>query len=188
MGHIFPGDIVCAADSGLDAALSAGIRPDFVVGDMDSVSDTDLLDQFPADAVEVYPQDKDCTDTELGLALLKKKDCCPIIMVGGGEGRLDHTLNLIKLFEGNIYPDFWYTGQESVQLIQGKFSATGEPGDSIAFYPVGTGHRDVQSQGLRWELNTVDWTKGVMSLSNRFMDRKIQIDVLAGKFLVIRSY
>ena len=138
-GEIFPDDVICAADSGLDAALAANIIPNFVVGDMDSVSDLGLLDQFPPANVEIHPQDKDCTDTELGLRLLKQKGCYPIVMIGGGEGRLDHTLSLIKCFEGKIPPDIWYTGHESVQLIRGRFSVAGQPGDTVAFYPVGPG-------------------------------------------------
>ena len=185
-GILRDGDIICAADSGLDAALAAGIRPRFAVGDMDSISDPGLLKGFPACAVERHPRDKDETDAALGLIRLKNEGCGPLIMIGGGEGRLDHTLALLKLFGRDIRPDRWYTAREEIICIEAAVSLQGEPGDPISFYPVGSGPWKAVSSGLRWELDSVRWNAEEMSLSNRFSKDTLSIDVKQGRFLSIR--
>lgn len=185
-GILRDGDIICAADSGLDTALAAGIRPRFAVGDMDSISDTGLLKMFAASAVERHPRDKDETDAALGLIRLRNEGCGPLIMIGGGEGRLDHTLALLKLFGRDIRPDWWYTAREEIICIEGTVNLEGEPGDSISFYPVGSGPWKAASSGLKWKLDSVRWNGEQMSLSNRFSKRTPRIDVKQGRFLCIR--
>ena len=101
------GDLICAADSGLDAVLAAGLKPDGIVGDMDSVSDISLLEHYPADTVERYPADKDDSDTELGLDWLRRRGCRDIVLIGGGEGRLDHSLAILGLFTRSGAPGRW---------------------------------------------------------------------------------
>jgi thiamine pyrophosphokinase len=78
-------DLIVAADSGLEPALAAGLSPDFVVGDMDSLSDISLLDRFPPSHVLTFPRDKDETDTEIGLRIMKERGCADITLAGGGK-------------------------------------------------------------------------------------------------------
>ena len=181
-----PDDIVCAADSGLDAALAAGIRPHGVVGDMDSLSDTFLLADFPADAVETHPEDKDHTDTELGLAWLERRGAKDIALIGGGEGRIDHTLALIGLFGNPSAPDRWYTALEEIRPVAGNIRIEGVPGSAVSFAPVGPGPWAASSVGLRWELDDVIWARGTVSLSNRLVESTATVDVSEGILLVIR--
>ena len=81
-----PGDRVLCADGGWQLAEAAGVVPDLVIGDFDS-------SPRPEDGrVEVFPVEKDDTDTMLclkkGLALGYDR----FLIVGGFGGRLDHTL------------------------------------------------------------------------------------------------
>src|SRR5687767_4658379 len=59
---------IIAADGGLDHALAAGLSPDALVGDLDSVSAEALA--WADEHIEVirHPPDKATTDTELALA------------------------------------------------------------------------------------------------------------------------
>jgi len=89
---------IVAADSGLDLCLTAGIVPDLVVGDMDSLSDPRLLDAYPPERVLRFPTDKDETDTEIGMRLLRERGYQSISIAGGGGGRLDHLMAIMGLF------------------------------------------------------------------------------------------
>ena len=63
-----PPDRVIAADGGLGACLAAGLEPDVVVGDMDSVASADLSRAEVAGVrIERHPRDKDAVDLELAL-------------------------------------------------------------------------------------------------------------------------
>jgi len=181
-------DIICAADSGLDMAISAGIRPDGVVGDMDSLSDKSLLDNYADNAVEIYPQDKDETDTELGLLWLIKQGCEEQIIIGGGEGRLDHTLALKALFGRINPPSVWYTAREKIWSLEGTHTIAGERGSTVSFVTLGSSPWKVSSNGLQWELDKVQWAADTISLSNRFRLSSAEITVEKGRILVIQPF
>ena len=60
--------VVIAADSGLDHAVAAGLRPIALVGDLDSISASGRMWAY-ARGVEIdeHPMDKDATDTEIAI-------------------------------------------------------------------------------------------------------------------------
>ncbi len=186
---VHDGDLVCAADSGLEAALAAGIAVDGVVGDMDSLSDRSLLDTFPENAVQRHPGDKDFTDTELGMAWLRSRGCTEIVLTGGGEGRLDHTLALLALYKREQAPELWYTSREEIRLLEKsekEQNFAGQPGEPVSFFPAGRGPWKIESRGLHWELAHVAWNDGLVSLSNRMVSGRVVLKVLSGCFMMIR--
>jgi len=98
---IYDDAIIIAADSGLDHAVAAGLRPQVLVGDLDSISATGRMWAY-AHEIEIHehPADKDLTDTELAIQrALAVPDIRQLLLVGGvdvaGERRLDHQLATI---------------------------------------------------------------------------------------------
>ncbi|HKK49544.1 MAG TPA: thiamine diphosphokinase, partial [Alkalispirochaeta sp.] len=91
--------VVVAADSGLEYAVSRGITPDGVVGDMDSIQDEGMLAPYAESQIERYSRAKDWTDTEIAMDYLWKRSINDISIIGGGGGRLDHLMAIIALFE-----------------------------------------------------------------------------------------
>ena len=86
-------DRIVAADGGLDHARAAGLVPDVLVGDLDSVS-ADGLDWATANIpIERHPADKAATDTELALRL-RRGDATrnASLLVAGRGDRLDHAI------------------------------------------------------------------------------------------------
>jgi len=78
---------VVAADGGARIALSAGVIPDAVIGDFDSISAADMA-QIPADRLFRIPE-QDSTDFDKCLARIK----APLILAAGFLGaRSDHAL------------------------------------------------------------------------------------------------
>ena len=63
-------DLIIAADGGTRHALSAGVLPQVVIGDLDSLAEADR-EQLDRSGVQliVYPTHKDYTDLELAAAL-----------------------------------------------------------------------------------------------------------------------
>lgn len=84
-------DLVVAADGGLRHAGPLGLRPDLLVGDLDSV-EPETLASYPDLAVERHPPDKDDLDLELALAAADARGARRTTVVGGLTGRLDQTL------------------------------------------------------------------------------------------------
>jgi thiamine pyrophosphokinase len=180
-----PYDLLVAADSGLTAAEEAGLRPDWIVGDMDSLQDRGRLSSYPPDRVLVYPVDKDFTDTELALNLLWEKGCDEVWIIGGGGGRLDHTLALRALFDRNPCPNRWVTAREDIWLVSTSFEKTVDRGSMVSIFPAGDGPWSIESQGLTWPLKGLSWARGVFGISNTAKTGTFALRVQEGRFLVI---
>ena len=93
---ILPEDKVICADSGVDYAIKNNIRIDEVMGDLDSISAEGKeylnIKNVP---VNVYPVEKDATDTEIAL-----RTCDPsseILLICSLEGRPDHVRTNVDL-------------------------------------------------------------------------------------------
>ena len=81
------GDVTIAADAGLHNCRSAGIEPELVIGDFDS------MEQPPRGGCVVAPVEKDDTDTMLAVREGLARGCGEFYLYGGTGGvRLDHTL------------------------------------------------------------------------------------------------
>ena len=112
-------DSVIAADSGLDTLRkyhsffeNSGLdfSPDYVIGDMDSLLNRELLDKFSGAKKEFYSRDKDFTDTELALMKahsLYAKGESFIVLVGGNGGRADHFIGILDTFSFDYRADCW---------------------------------------------------------------------------------
>ncbi len=186
-GELDNADLIVAADSGFDTALGMGVVPDIVLGDMDSVKDPSVFNSFPFLQVLSYPCDKDETDTELGLLLLKDKKMDQIVLIGGGGGRMDHFLGIVFLFDREISPDIWYTDSTRFQKITGNVQISSVIGREVSFFPCGTAPCRMTSRGLKWPLDGFVWRKGDMSISNRVVDDPFVIEMLEGQLILLNQ-
>ncbi|MCL2833973.1 MAG: thiamine diphosphokinase [Treponema sp.] len=180
-------DLVAAADSGLEAAEAAGIVPDLIVGDMDSLDDLKRLEKYPADIIRRYSHDKDLTDTELALELLWEKGCNEVWIAGGGGGRLDHLLAVFYLFERKKCPRRWVTAFDNIYCLDGADSEIRmnvKADTVVSVLPLETGSRAC-SGGLKWPLDNIVWDRGSVGISNRAPEGQFFVRTIAGRFLVM---
>jgi thiamine pyrophosphokinase len=180
-------DLIVAADSGLAVCEEAGITPDWIVGDMDSLGDLRRLEKYPAEKVIRHRSDKDLSDTELALNLLWEKGCGEAWIAGGGGGRTDHLLAISALFERERAPDRWFTANEEIRrLREGQtLSVSFAIGGIVSVFPLGVGPWQAESSGLKWPLNGVAWDPGCFSLSNVAEKSPFEIKSKRGNFLLI---
>ena len=89
-------DLVIAADSGANIAAFCGIIPDRIVGDLDSIApETREFMEGKNVPFEVYPAEKDMTDTELCLKDIPSDAQTTIVC--SFSGRPDHALSIMML-------------------------------------------------------------------------------------------
>ena len=97
-------DIIIAADSGYNNAKAMGITPHLLVGDFDSLGKSNIPSGIKT--IEL-PEEKDVTDTHVAVDAAIENGASQIVIIGGLDGRLDHTLSnlaiLRDLFDKNIY-------------------------------------------------------------------------------------
>src|SRR3954462_12188163 len=88
--------IIIAADSGLDHAVAAGLRPSVLIGDLDSISAHGKMWAYAHELeIDEYPLDKDSTDTELALLRASQTDADSLLVFGGAGDRFDHALGTL---------------------------------------------------------------------------------------------
>ena len=196
-------DFVVAADSGLETALLFEAEPDVIVGDMDSISDKSVL-KNRAGKIEVFPCDKDFSDTELALSCaIKHESSSWITLVGGGGGRIDHFLSIFDIFSSpskNFPSDFrpmdvWLPGGDGVFqslyfLPDGKTLFVSDISESD-YISVCRTSRDfssgrVETRGLQWS-GDVFRREGMPSLSNRISSesKTAELSAHGADFVVI---
>jgi thiamine pyrophosphokinase len=92
-------DVIIAADSGYRNARKLGVKPQILLGDFDSLPRDELNDAADGAEVITVPSQKDFTDTQLAVDTAIKKGAKEIIIIGGIDGRLDHTLSNLAIIE-----------------------------------------------------------------------------------------
>ena len=90
------GDLVIAADAGFRTAEALGVRVDVLLGDFDSLGEPRVPEG--CELVRV-PVEKDSTDTQLAVDLALHRGARELVIIGGLEGRLDHTMSTVAILE-----------------------------------------------------------------------------------------
>jgi len=184
--------LIIAADSGFQSALNAGVKPDWIIGDMDSLDDTSKLSAFPPDHVIRYPHEKNYTDTELAFSLAAEKGCDDIWLIGGGGGRIDHLFAIRSLFERERFPCRWITGGADIFCIDvgtthNEISRRIAVNACVSVFPLGSSPWKASSKGLKWQLDSLSWDRGFFGISNVAVDGDFSVKAEAGRFMIILS-
>jgi len=181
------GILLAAADSGLEKAENAGLTPDWIIGDFDSLDDSSRLDSYPPERVIRLQCDKDYTDTELAVMHTFKQGCNDVWIIGGGGGRIDHLFAIRSLLERKQFPCRWITDTADIHCIEADneicFDRNKET--TVSVFPLGTGPWEAGSSGLKWTLDGLPWDCGFFGLSNRAPDGKFSVKIEKGRFMVI---
>ncbi|MBO5845732.1 MAG: thiamine diphosphokinase [Clostridia bacterium] len=91
-------DIRIAADGGYNNATLLGEKVDIALGDFDSLGKA--ADEIPENVEKIkVPAEKDETDTQLAVNLALSRGADDLVIIGGLDGRLDHTLSNLAILE-----------------------------------------------------------------------------------------
>jgi thiamine pyrophosphokinase len=185
------GDMVICADSGYASARAMGLKPSILVGDMDSISRTDLEGSV-ADGVDVrpYPADKDSTDGELALDIALKMTKGPIILLGGSDGRADHVLSayMLLLLVPKDVPSELRSGLFRTVLLRGPQKKS-FPSDLpvVSLVPL-TSVKGVRTEGLKWHLEDEGLEPGsTRGIHNEPVSSRFSVSLEEGSLLLMRG-
>jgi len=161
--------IVVAADSGLDHAVAAGLRPNVLVGDLDSISAAGQMWAY-ANGVDIerFPAEKDATDTELALAAAAERaGDGDVVLLGGVDGdddRLDHLLGTLLAMGhpslGQLQGLRAVLGATECVVVHGGHTAhlTLEAGRTFSLLALHGPADGVTVTGAKWTLNDATLT------------------------------
>jgi len=105
------GKTAWAIDRGIDACMGAGVVPSLFIGDRDSASKKGILWASEKEVPSlVFPPEKDMTDLQLALKLMRNfSGGSSAILTGAFGGRYDHSI-------ANIFSLIWAEEEWSVQI------------------------------------------------------------------------
>lgn len=184
---------VIAADGGIRYPLAAGLLPDLLVGDLDSLPDgvSESMAEWEMEVIR-YSRDKDETDLELALLLAARRfPEARLYILGGFGGRLDHTLANILLLAHPLlvgHPVFFLSEGELAWLIASESEILGEPGDTVSLIPLGGPAHVAETAGLRWALidETLDFGPA-RGMSNELTGTRATIRLARGLLLCFHT-
>lgn len=179
-------DLVMAADSGYDAALSLGYAVDVLVGDLDSITTRPIPGHV---VVERHPVDKDQTDLDLALELAMRDEPSRVVVVGGAGGRLDHELATASLICDERWSEVemdWVSSRGRAHVIRRRRIVHGDVGATVTLLAVGGAVTGLTTRGLRWELEQATFQPGsTWGVSNVMQTPIADIKVGSGCLLVV---
>ncbi len=173
-----------AADGGANIARSLGIRPDVIVGDLDSITSETRV--FFSDVEMIHVQRQDNTDLEKALDLLVDRGMRSVYLLAATGKRLDHTL-------GNLSVLWNYTGRLSIILladewlgvpVNRKVRASAPVGTTVSLLPFG-GCSGITLKGLEYHLSNATMKVGEIGVSNVSVLPQFEVRVGKGCMLMM---
>ncbi len=187
-----PQDVIIAADGGARIALSLGLIPNAILGDLDSLTEPEIK-VFEDMGVHIlrFPTNKDETDLELALNHALQAAYSPIVVVGGYGGRVDQSIANLALISapdaieaGARFDD----GTTEACFISSTGVIHGQPGDIVSLIPWGVPAEGVLTDGLSYPLNRETLRPHrARGISNQMLGETASIRLKRGLLLCIHQ-
>ena len=183
-------DYIICADGGTRHARALGLKPDLVIGDMDSAGKDELQRLKESNVpLELFSHDKNETDLELAIQRAIEMNPEQILILAALGGRLDQTLANIALLADPRLSAFDVQlddGVEQVLLCRDQAQLDGRPGDLVSLIPWQGPVSKVETENLKWALHKEtlypDKTRGI---SNEMTTDTASISIVSGLLLVV---
>lgn len=187
-----PAAVICA-DSGARHLEAAGLCPDLIVGDMDSLEGRKAA-EYAAKGVRIsrHPGRKDETDTELALHEAFAMAPAEVWIWGALGYRIDHALANIALLVQGVGKGIdvrLIDGWCELFLVRGRRVLEGEAGQTVSLLPYGGAATGVTLTGFEFPLTKADMAIGhPCGVSNRLVAEEGIIEVASGSLLAVRYF
>jgi thiamine pyrophosphokinase len=185
-------DRIFCADGGAYHALALGLTPEYVIGDLDSLS-PEFVRELETKGVKLcrYPRDKDQTDLELTLQHAIAEEPGEIVLAAALGGRLDQMLANILLLSRDEYHSTQLSLVDSGQwatLMRGPQTRVveGQSGDILSLVPLTPLVKGVDLSGVVWPLTDATLTFGsTFTISNALAGQQATVTIREGKVLLV---
>ena len=185
-----------AADKGLEFFITAGITPDLIVGDFDSLSPEGkaYMEKLPQTSIRRLKPEKDDSDTQSAVNLAISQGAKDILILGGTGTRLDHVMaNLGLLLSGkeqgvNIrladVNNFITLVDNGTVLHKDR-----QYGKYVSFFSVGGDVTGLTLEGFKYPLyeHHLRFAESGLTVSNEIQDPEARITFDQGNLLMLMT-
>ena len=199
-------DVLIGVDQGADVLYRNGLKPDFVVGDFDSLQ-TDLEEFGSECEIITLSTEKDQSDLEYAIDYFINAKCkmtnvntpsasvhpsevgnVEVVIINSLQGRVDHIMSTIYLFEK--YPQAKIlNAKQEVFWINKDFISEMPLNTCLSLLPISNVVKNVTTSGLYYSLNNETLHRmNSRGISNKSIENKVMISFEEGKMIGIISY
>jgi len=180
-------DPLLAADGGADHLARLGLRPQWVIGDLDSISASTRRWLGEDNLVHRPNQERSDLDKALAFAL-DELGLERLTVLGALDGRIDHQVaNLGLLARREMGDRLIFRGADSLVLaVSGRLALPAAAGETWSFWTFDPGVR-VTLEGVRWPVEAAPLDAGRRSsLSNVAEGDRVTVEADGGAVVVQR--
>ena len=178
-------DVLIAADGGATVCLHAGLRPDVIIGDMDSFRAQPEFGELNI----IVDTDQETNDLEKALKHAKMLGGSRVRILGATGIRLDQTLKNISVMQ-----QFYGTFEELIfrdelcwmRILPQNFSFDVNPGTIVSLFPISGVVEGITTTGLKYPLTNESLENGVRDgSSNESISNKVSVKHSSGSLLLM---
>jgi thiamine pyrophosphokinase len=186
-------DLIVAADGGTHYALEAGVVPDLVVGDMDSLGEelTLELERLGA-SLERHPVRKDKMDGQLAVLAARERGATAadlLCAVGGTLGALFSVPQILLAAERIGLRSTVVADRGRIFVVEaGSRTVQGHPQDSVSIFPLSGLATGVTLESMEYPLENASLEPGdTLGFHNELIGTKANVSVEEGALLVVHE-
>jgi thiamine pyrophosphokinase len=173
--------IICA-NGGYDIANSLKIKPNIIVGDMDSLLENDIDEDIE---ILKYPKEKDYSDFELALKEAQRFKSEKIIVYGALGGRKDHEIINLNLVAHMKTPTVLIEREVEIYTVVDKLTIENKKDTICSLVSFGEGCHVCDMEGFQYCLKDEVLLPSSRGLSNIIVSQNACISIDKGVLLVI---
>ena len=184
-------DLVAAADGGARYALNAGVVPDLVIGDMDSLGDAREIEECGA-LLERYPVKKDKMDGHLAVLAVRDRGATAVDLLcaaGGQFSALFAVPHILLAAERiGLRATMMAGWGQAFVLEAGSRMVSGSPQDSVSVFAFAGSATGVTLEGFGYPLENARLETGdTLGFHNELIGGAGRVSVGGGTLLVIQE-
>lgn len=183
-------DYAICVDSGARHLKALEIKPDLLIGDFDSISET-KLNKLKAEGVPVleYPEEKDWTDTQIAVDYLIERNFEEVYILAGLGDRMDHSyaniMLLYRMLKKGIKSKIVHS-KNIIELADDEIIISCEFTKTISLLPFAGDVEIENTWGLYYPLNNLKlYMDNPLGISNILLDKKATIKISKGCLMVV---
>lgn len=176
--------MIVAADGGANVARAYGIRPDIIIGDLDSIQPATR--KVFASSTLIHLTRQDNTDLEKALDMLVAKGVREAIIIGATGRRLDFTLgnlSVLWVYANKVNLRCEGDGWRAIPLGRSGHCRA-RIGTTVSLIPFGN-CSGITLRGLKYPLTNATMKMGEIGVSNVALKQTFTVRVRRGKMLLV---
>lgn len=186
-------DLIVAADGGARHAIAAGIVPDLIVGDLDSLGEELAQEAERRGAsLQRHPAKKDMMDGQLAVLAAAERGATTadfVCAAGGKPGAVFAIPHILLTAERKGLRSTVFAGWGRMFVLEaGSRTVEGMVGDSVSIFPLAGPATGVTLEGMAYPLQNASLQPGdTLGFHNELIGQKATVSVECGTLLVVQE-